>query len=47
MRQKDYGGQELFLKHTDSSKKKKSIPMINSSAISAKDSLIENSVSMC
>lgn len=25
MRQKDYGGQELFLQHTDSSKKKKKI----------------------
>lgn len=47
MRQKDYGGQELFLQHTDSSKKKKSIPIINSSAISAMDSLIDISVSMC
>lgn len=48
MRQKDYGGQELFLQHTDSSKKKKkSFPIINSSAISAMDSLIDISVSMC
>ena len=46
MRQKDYGGQELFLQHADSSKKK-SIPIINSSAISAMDSLIDNSANMC